>query len=126
MAKILVVDDEAHLRRVVSLYLRARNYELDTAENGVEAIHKVAIDRPDLIIADIGMPGMDGYQLMRRIRASEPKARRVPAVALTAFARAEDRKRAIIAGYQTHLAKPFDIAELIIVVAGLLGRAEQR
>ena len=55
-SKILVVDDEPHLRRVVSLYLRARHYEVDTAENGLEAIQKVADDRPDLVIADIGIP----------------------------------------------------------------------
>jgi CheY-like chemotaxis protein len=77
---------------------------------------------PDVIISDIGMPGMDGYQFMRRLRASEPKHRRIPALALTAFARADDRKRAILAGYQAHLSKPFDMAELGIIVAGLVGR----
>ena len=66
---------------------------------------------------------MDGYQLMRQMRAAEPKGRRMPALALTAFARAEDRKKAILSGYQSHLAKPFDMAELVIVVAGLVGRA---
>ena len=71
------------------------------------------------------MPGMDGYQLMRRIRAGEGKGRRIAAVALTAFARAEDRKKALLAGYQSHVAKPFDLAELVIVVAGLVGRATQ-
>jgi CheY-like chemotaxis protein len=78
------------------------------------------------LLSDIGMPGMDGYQLMRRIRASEATLRRVPAVALTAFARAEDRKRAMLAGYQSHLAKPFDITELVLVVAGLVGRTVGR
>ena len=65
---------------------------------------------------------MDGYQFMRQIRATEPNGQRLPALALTAFARAEDRKHAILAGYQSHLAKPFDMAELAIVVAGLVGR----
>jgi hypothetical protein len=65
---------------------------------------------------------MDGYQFMRRMRAAEPKDRRIPALALTAFARPDDRKHAILAGYQTHLAKPFDLAELGIVVAGLVAR----
>jgi len=77
---------------------------------------------PDVLISDIGMPGMDGYQFMKRMRASEPKNRRIPALALTAFARPDDRKHAILAGYQAHLAKPFDFAELAIVVAGLVGR----
>jgi CheY-like chemotaxis protein len=65
---------------------------------------------------------MDGYQFMRRLRAAEPKERRTPALALTAFARPDDRKHAILAGYQAHLAKPFDIAEFVLVVAGLLDR----
>ena len=69
------------------------------------------------------MPGMDGYQFMRRLRETEPRHQRIPALALTAFARAEDRKRAILAGYQAHLAKPFDLAELVIVVAGLARKA---
>jgi CheY-like chemotaxis protein len=75
-----------------------------------------------VLVSDIGMPGMDGSQLMRRIRAEERKGRRGAAVALTAFARAEDRKKAIVPGYQSHIAKPFDIAELVIVVVGLVGR----
>ncbi len=77
---------------------------------------------PDVLVSDIGMPGMDGYQLIRRFRAGEPKGQRLPAIALTAFARAEDRKKALLAGYQSHIAKPIDIAELVIVVAGLVGR----
>jgi CheY-like chemotaxis protein len=68
------------------------------------------------------MAGMDGYQMMRKLRLEEAPSRRIPAIALTAFARGEDRKRAILAGYQSHVAKPFDMAELVIVVAGLLGR----
>ena len=63
---------------------------------------------PDVIISDIGMPNMDGYQFMRRFRAQEGNGQRIPALALTAFARTEDRKRSIMAGYQAHLAKPFD------------------
>jgi CheY-like chemotaxis protein len=59
---------------------------------------------------------------MRQIRANEPKGQRIPALALTAFARAEDRKKALLAGYQAHVAKPVDMAELVIVVAGLVGR----
>ncbi len=78
--------------------------------------------KPDLIVSDIGMPVMDGYQLMRTLRAGESKAEKIPAVALTAFARAEDRKRALLAGYQAHLAKPFDVAELVLVAADLAGR----
>ena len=66
---------------------------------------------------------MDGYQLMRQHPRHRAKGRRLPALALTAFARAEDRKKALLSGYQSHVAKPVDMAELVIVVAGLVGRA---
>ena len=78
--------------------------------------------RPSVLVSDIGMPGMDGYQLIRALRAGESRGERIPALALTAFARAEDRKRSLVAGYQAHLAKPFDVAELVLVVADLVGR----
>ncbi len=64
----------------------------------------------------------DGFQFMRALRAAEPRNQRIPALALTAFAREKDRKRSLLAGYQAHLAKPFDVTELMLVVAGLLGR----
>jgi CheY-like chemotaxis protein len=80
------------------------------------------VSRPDLVISDIGLPGTDGYQFMRTLRAEEGPAQRLPALALTAFARADDRKRAMLAGYQAHLAKPFDTAELVLVAASLLQR----
>ena len=74
------------------------------------------------IVSDIGMPQMDGYQFMRAWRATEARTERIPALALTAFARSEDRKRALLAGYQAHLAKPFDVAEFFLLVADLVGR----
>jgi CheY-like chemotaxis protein len=90
-----------------------------SAEDGLAALKA---SKADVVICDIGMPGIDGYQFMRALRASEPKGERVPALALTAFAQAEDRKRALLAGYQVHLAKPFDLDELLLLVAGLIGR----
>ena len=81
----------------------------------------IEVSAPDVFVSDIGMPAMDGYQFMRSMRAAEPRVAS-PRLALTAFARAEDRKRAMLAGYQAHLAKPFDMAELVIVVAGLANR----
>jgi len=78
--------------------------------------------KPSVLVCDIGMPKMDGYQLIRTVRAQESRSGRIPALALTAFARAEDRKRSLVAGYQAHLAKPFDVGELILVIADLVGR----
>jgi len=85
-------------------------------------LEAIKTTKPTVLISDVGMPEMDGYQLMRALRAGEPRVGRIPALALTAFARAEDRKRSLLAGYQAHMAKPFDIGELILVVADLVGR----
>jgi CheY-like chemotaxis protein len=102
--------------------LEGQGANVSTAPSGFEALELLQRDSADVVISDIGMPDMDGYQFMRRMRAAEPKGSRIPALALTAFARADDRKQAILAGYQAHLAKPFDMAEFVIVVAGLAGR----
>jgi PAS domain S-box-containing protein len=120
--RVLVVDDEADARDLVARILLAQGALVTMAVSAEEAIHLIELDPPDVLLSDVGMPGMDGYQLMRRIRAAEPKGSRLPALALTAFARAEDRKRAMLAGYQSHLAKPFDVAELVLLVAGLVER----
>ena len=92
------------------------------AGSAQEALRILAVSTPDVLVSDVGMPEMDGYQLIRQLRASEPKGRRLPALALAAFARAEDRKRVMLAGYQAHLAKPFDVAELVLIVADLTER----
>ena len=78
----------------------------------------------DLLISDIGMPDHDGYEFIRRVRASEAtsQTRKVPAVALTAYARVQDRMRALIAGYDTHVSKPLESGELLTVAASLVGR----
>lgn len=121
-ARALVIDDEDDARDLVQRVLEERGATVTTASSGEEAAALLAAIDTDIILCDIGMPGMDGYQLMRALRSSASNSRRIPAIALTAFARPEDRKKAILAGYQSHLSKPFDIAELVIVVAGLLGR----
>ena len=77
---------------------------------------------PDIIVSDIGMPEVDGYDFMQRVRWMDGPVAAVPAAALTALARVEDRKRALMAGYQTHLAKPVDPAELVAMVASLTRR----
>jgi CheY-like chemotaxis protein len=77
---------------------------------------------PDVLISDIGMPGEDGYSLIRRVRMLGEGTARMPAIALTALSRLEDRTRALLAGYQSHLAKPVDPNELILTVASLVGR----
>ena len=90
-----------------------------SASEAVEAAERV---NPDVFISDIGMSGVDGYELIRRVRMLGGHLARVPAIALTAFSRLEDRTQALLAGYQIHLTKPVDAAELLITVASLVGR----
>ncbi len=120
--RVLIIDDEADALELIRRVLEQQGALASTARSGEEALQRLETETPDVLISDIGMPGMDGYQFLRRMRAAEPKGQRTPALALTAFARPDDRKHAILAGYQAHLAKPFDMAELAIVVAGLVGR----
>ena len=120
--RALVVDDEADAVELIRHVLETQGAIVSAAGSAEEALALLETSTPDVIISDIGMPGMDGYQFMRQMRAAEPKNRRTPALALTAFARPDDRKHAILAGYHAHLSKPFDMAELAIVVAGLVGR----
>jgi CheY-like chemotaxis protein len=88
-----------------------------------EALRVLRERRPDVLVCDIGMPGVDGYELLSQVRALPPEAGGlVPALALTAYARPDDRRRALSAGYQVHLAKPVDPDELISVVARMAGR----
>jgi PAS domain S-box-containing protein len=119
---VFVVDDEPDARELLSRVFKDQGAEVTAFASGEEFLNAVRSSRPSVIICDIGMPHTDGYQLMRALRASESRGSRIPALALTAFARAEDRKRSLMAGYQAHMAKPFDVAELLLQVAGLLGR----
>jgi PAS domain S-box-containing protein len=121
---ILVVDDERDARELVRRLLVECDARVLTAASADEALPLLSADhRPDVLISDIGMPGVDGYEFIRRVRALGPdRGGAVPAVALTAFARSEDRTRAILAGYQMHVAKPVEPAELVAVVASLAGR----
>jgi CheY-like chemotaxis protein len=94
-----------------------------TAGSAQEALEALAEERPDLLISDIGMPGEDGYELIRKVRALPTAGGgKIPAIALTAYARTEDRLRALRAGYQWHIAKPVELAELVAVMASLLQR----
>jgi PAS domain S-box-containing protein len=120
--RVLVVDDEPDAIELVRRVLEAQGAFVTAAVSGEQALRILESSEPDVIVSDIGMPGMDGYQFMRLMRAAERKGRRLPALALTAFARPDDRKQAILAGYHAHLAKPFDMGEFAIVVAGLVGR----
>lgn len=122
--KVLVVDDDEDARDVLSAALNRYGAEVTTATGAPQALDTLASEKMDVLVSDINMPGMDGYELIRRVRAMAPgQSGRIPAVALTAYARAEDRVHALQAGYQAHVPKPVEPAELEVVVATLLARS---
>ncbi|MBV8899121.1 MAG: response regulator [Verrucomicrobia bacterium] len=122
-ARILVIDDEPDARAIVKRMLEECEATVFTAASAAEGLKLVRQVHPDVLVCDIGMPGEDGYQLIRHVRRLGPEAGGdVPAVALTALARSEDRRRAIVAGFDMHVAKPAEAGELLAVVARLAHR----
>jgi PAS domain S-box-containing protein len=122
--KLLVVDDEEDARMLVADVLREQGAEVHAVGSAGEALEVFDRVRPDVLVSDIGMPLMDGYSFIRQIRSrAVEQGGRTPAVAVTAYARAEDAQRALAAGYQGHVAKPVEPAQLAIVIANLGGRS---
>ncbi len=121
--RVLTVDDELDAREMVKRILRERGAVVETAPSSAAALALFQLVRPHVLITDIGMPEEDGYTFIRKVRElSSHDGGAVPAIALTALARAEDRERALASGFQTHLAKPVEPAELVATVANLAGR----
>lgn len=121
--RVLVVDDERDAQQLLVALLAGHGAEVTAVGSAAEALVEIQRDAPDVLVSDIGMPSEDGYALIRKVRGllkKSPKA--LPAAALTAYARADDRSRALLAGFQSHVAKPVDPDELLIVVATLAGR----
>ncbi len=120
---VLAVDDEPDARNLLRHVLSSCGARVLLAASAREGLELVRRERPDMIVSDIGMPGEDGYEFIRQVRQLSPdEGGRTPAAALTAFARAEDRTRALRAGYQMHVAKPVEPTELTAVVASLATR----
>jgi hypothetical protein len=119
---VFSVDDEPDARDLLRRVLEDQGAKVTSFGTAAGALAALQTTKPTVLVCDVGMPNMDGYQLIRKLRAEEPRDQRVPALALTAFERAEDRKRSLVAGYQAHLAKPFDVGELILLVARLAQR----
>jgi len=118
--KLLVVDDEPDARMLLRAILEQCGAEVETCESAAQALKLVEAYNPDILVSDIGMPDEDGYNLIKRVREKEKgTGKRLPAVALTAFARTEDRLKALSAGYNMHIPKPVEPAELIVVIANL-------
>jgi signal transduction histidine kinase/ActR/RegA family two-component response regulator len=122
--RALVVDDEEDARVLVESALERESAHVHTAASASAALEYLAHQDVDVVISDLAMPGEDGYTLLRRVRASElQRVRTLPVVALTAYARADDRTRALAAGFQAFISKPVDLDELIATIAHVSGRA---
>jgi PAS domain S-box-containing protein len=121
--RVLVVDDEPDARELLAAGLGQCGAEVVAVSSAREALEALGGSKFDALISDIGMPGEDGYELIRRLRALPPETGgRTPAVALTAYARTEDRLRAMRAGFEMHVSKPVELTELVVVIANLKRR----
>jgi CheY-like chemotaxis protein len=124
--RVLVVDDEADARQLLGVILGRAGATVEAVASAAQALEALPRFRPDVLVSDIGMPGRDGYSLLRELRGRAPDAGgEVPAVALTAYARADDRRASLLAGFQLHLAKPVDPDELVLAVASLASRGRR-
>jgi len=121
--RVLLVDDDADGLDLTTVMLTNSGAQVKTAVSVAAALNVLESWPADVLVSDIEMPGEDGYELLRRIRAKERGGRtRLPALALTAYGRPEDRRRTLAAGFNLHLAKPIDPSELVLAVANLVGR----
>lgn len=121
--RVLVVDDEADARDFITTVLQQCGAQVQAVASAAAALLAIQQWKPDVLVSDIGMPESDGYSLIRELRRREAEqGGKIPAAALTAYARTEDRTRALKAGFQIHLPKPIEPAELVTVVASLAGR----
>jgi PAS domain S-box-containing protein len=118
--RVLVVDDEADARDLLTVILLQCGAEVRAANSTSQGLEAIKEWRPDVLVSDIGMPGHDGFELIQSVRALElEQGRDTPAIALTAYARSEDKLKALRSGFQTHVAKPVEPAELVATIAGL-------
>ena len=118
----MVVDDEPDARRLLAKVLGEAGAVVTAKASVAEAMADLEISKPEVLVSDIAMPEQDGYDLIRQVRRSGWTAKDLPAIALTAFAHKEDRRRALLAGFQVHVSKPIDPHDLQAVIATLAGR----
>jgi PAS domain S-box-containing protein len=124
--RVLAVDDEADTREMIRAVLEYCKMEVITAGSASEALEAIVQSRPDVLLSDLGMPGEDGYALIAKVRAlPAERGGQIPAAALTAYVRAEDRVKVLRSGFQLHVSKPLEPNELVAVVANLAGRRNE-
>jgi CheY-like chemotaxis protein len=120
--RVMVVDDEAETRDLLKIILASQGADVEAYGSSAEALAQIDTWKPQVIVSDIGMPVQDGYTFIKKVRGLGPDAKTIPAIALTAYARAEDRMRALAAGFQMHVPKPVEASELVMVIASLIKR----
>jgi CheY-like chemotaxis protein len=121
--RVLIVDDDLEVLKLTRLMLIRFHAEVFAAPTATEGLEQIQRHRPDVIVSDIAMPHMDGYQFIREVRKLPvPHGGKTPAVALTGFGREQDRTRAIDAGFQRHLSKPVDMHILVDTLASVTGQ----
>jgi len=123
--RALVVDDQADARVLICRLIEEQGGRCTLAESGADALRVIGEEDVNIVISDVGMPDFDGYQLIQKVRTLNTEARNLPAIALTAYARNDDRQRALLAGFQMHLSKPVEPRELIAGIASLLNLQAQ-
>jgi len=123
--RILIVEDDVDTQELLKTVLEQHGAEVITVDSGASALREIARAKPDVIVSDIGMAGQNGYELIRNIRSLDPeKGGHIPAIALTAYAAPSDRRRALLAGFQTHLPKPVEPDDLLAVILSLTYQQE--
>jgi len=115
--KILTVDDQQDTRELISLALGRYGAEVRVSDSASTALKMIEDWKPDVVVSDIGLPEMDGYDFMRRLRELEGDGERIPAIAVTGYAGAVDESKALNAGYALHLSKPIELNELAKAIA---------
>jgi CheY-like chemotaxis protein len=125
MPKILLVEDQEDISIPLSIRLKRRGYEIVTAENGEEALAKTNSEKPDLILMDLNLPVMDGWEATKRLKANS-KTQHIPVIALSADAMSEDRAKAMAAGCDEHEIKPVELSRLLAKIERHLGESFAR
>lgn len=123
MPKVLVVDDEAHITELVSMALRYNNFDSELASSGRSALEAVVRDRPDLVILDVSLPDLDGFEVARRLRESDGPSRHLPIIFLTARDTTSDKVHGLTLGGDDYVTKPFSVEELVARVVAVLRRS---
>jgi two-component system CheB/CheR fusion protein len=121
---LLVIEDSDDTLEMLRKWLAVFGCQMEGVRSASEAMKAMAARKPDLVISDIGMPGVDGYAFIKEMRKS-PDFQSVPAIALTGYSREEDRKLALASGYNAHIAKPAEMRQLVDLIKKLTGRGEK-